>query len=740
MKPRPRNICDYFGLQASFAPHEVDAAQSEPSGNSLPPDDASESTGSHERPLKKIRITAENGRDIAMRGLRGARKEEILTSSTAARHAGRRAKLGLLPSLPLDVLLEIFSHLAPLDILRLSRTTKGLRNLLLHRSSTYVWKAALDSVEGLPACPKELSLPFWTNLVFGHHCQGCLTSNVKKCDFILRVRYCNKCADIWLHPDSDFDENSTLDKVIRECIPFTSRSNRINTTYYHWRDKLKLLEDIGKVLESDDESAIYAFVTAKEAEVDSRLEHARECNKWMDKVIKDRENELNESRNLRADSIRAKLMDLGYQAELEFLDKLKAGDWDIYDRWPSFTRFEEHQLIKVPKPLTEKIWTTIKNDMVKYMAEISELRKENLRCISVRHRRSLFHAAYVNWRALPENLTEYPADAIVPNAADVLEFHQVQTLVNCNHEIELDMDLHVIPLLTQCLATEISNWRARLVCQLWVKIVDTRLWSEAEWDYPLNFQERLAQLEPAVVVFRCKKADSTHFYWEQKRIRTDIVFPAGTVNTEQAILDAMHAEQRAPVMWYPQFLHHQCVSMTRWRYCEKKAKMNECLHMAKEYPYYRYAPWDPTALEFDERASRTTKNILDACGMAWKTTTTKELDDRDPRLVCLKCSFGARCDGERRVRVWSWRDAVQHCLGAHFGDASVLWECLTPEDTTKARLLDEAECKKRRFLTTPRLRVWRCMKCRETNSDLGRMSWTSLRHHFTRNPSVSAFP
>jgi hypothetical protein len=82
----------------------------------------------------------------------------------------RFAVLFLLENHSLNIL-QIFSHLAPLDLLRLARTTKELRKLLLHRSATSVWKAALSNVEGLPACPEDLSLPFWTNLVFDHHCQ-----------------------------------------------------------------------------------------------------------------------------------------------------------------------------------------------------------------------------------------------------------------------------------------------------------------------------------------------------------------------------------------------------------------------------------------------------------------------------------------------------------------------------------------------------------------------------------------
>lgn len=139
----------------------------------------------------KMKITSENGRDLALRQAQVKRvKREntgdlILESGWSVRAS--RAKLRLLISVPLDVLFEvrilfanllspcnacqIFCHLMPLDILRLSRTTKEFRQLLLHRSSTVIWKAALGNIPKLPACPGDVSLPFWTHLVFDSHCQ-----------------------------------------------------------------------------------------------------------------------------------------------------------------------------------------------------------------------------------------------------------------------------------------------------------------------------------------------------------------------------------------------------------------------------------------------------------------------------------------------------------------------------------------------------------------------------------------
>lgn len=69
--------------------------------------------------------------------------------------------------------------------------------------------------------------------------------------------------------------------------------------------------------------------------------------------------------------------------------------------------------------------------------------------------------------------------------------------------------------------------------------------------------------------------------------------------------------------------------------------------------------WDSDKLRFDEKASRVVKQLLQAVGLEL-STTTKEMDRLDHRFVCLKCTFGSRCDGSRVVRIWSWRDAVSN--------------------------------------------------------------------------------
>ena len=58
----------------------------------------------------------------------------------------------------------------PYDILRLSRTTKALRGVLMSRSSRSIWMQAFLGIPGLPPCPSWLTEPQFSQLAFDNYC------------------------------------------------------------------------------------------------------------------------------------------------------------------------------------------------------------------------------------------------------------------------------------------------------------------------------------------------------------------------------------------------------------------------------------------------------------------------------------------------------------------------------------------------------------------------------------------
>lgn len=127
-----------------------------------------------------------------------------------------RKSLSMLPDMPLDVLFEvlcapsngplpdlrriampqILALLSPADLLRVARTTKSFRRLLLSKKTLSIWKQSrkrLDDTEG-SECPSDLSEPQWASLIWGgNECQECGTKPVLKIQFSLRRRVCVRC-------------------------------------------------------------------------------------------------------------------------------------------------------------------------------------------------------------------------------------------------------------------------------------------------------------------------------------------------------------------------------------------------------------------------------------------------------------------------------------------------------------------------------------------------------------------
>ncbi|KAJ7657993.1 hypothetical protein B0H17DRAFT_1097587 [Mycena rosella] len=114
-----------------------------------------------------------------------------------------------------------------------------------------------------------------------------------------------------------------------------------------------------------------------------------------------------------------------------------------------------------------------------------------------------------------------------------------------------------------------------------------------------------------------------------------------------------------PALFYPEFLHHPCATVARREPDDDEdAPFNPLFKASRDFAYCRRKEWSSDSMFFDEKASRAVKRILEACGLDHRTVTTEEMDTLDPRFICLKCSYGAKCDGQRPRQVMPWRNAV----------------------------------------------------------------------------------
>ncbi|KAL1660194.1 hypothetical protein GGF50DRAFT_106661, partial [Schizophyllum commune] len=113
--------------------------------------------------------------------------------------------LAQLFDLPPELINEVLSHLHPLDLLHLCRTTKLLRSMLLNRSAAFLWRRCMANVPyhprnpgvpDVPPKPDDLNEPQWANLLYGK--VGCYRCHSHIANFVswqTNQRLCKKCIN-----------------------------------------------------------------------------------------------------------------------------------------------------------------------------------------------------------------------------------------------------------------------------------------------------------------------------------------------------------------------------------------------------------------------------------------------------------------------------------------------------------------------------------------------------------------
>ncbi|KAI9571239.1 hypothetical protein HD554DRAFT_152106 [Boletus coccyginus] len=221
---------------------------------------------------------------------------------------------------PLDVLIQIFLSLDPLDLLHLARTTKVLRAFLLSRSkSSALWKAAISSVKNFPPCPKDLSAPAYTHLTFVPVCHGCFCP-CETIEWELRMRCCPSCFPKMTLPLSVFRDRDGYPDYL-DSLPRAHKHYELYDDYsLHITARLRVfyhtlsfspLEWL-KVTQSrkrlrDDA----AFLAQQNAYWKSIREHAHLCQEWEYEALKAKAAQLSLVRKQRVQDINGKLEELG---------------------------------------------------------------------------------------------------------------------------------------------------------------------------------------------------------------------------------------------------------------------------------------------------------------------------------------------------------------------------------------------------------------------------------------------
>lgn len=271
-------------------------------------------------------------------------------------------------------------------------------------------------------------------------------------------------------------------------------------------------------------------------------------------------------------------------------------------------------------------WDSMKDTLRDYMEIVRAYIKRKERKDLIWKRREYAALAWFDYR-----MVECDPGTFLPNQIDIWLWSPVKDIIEQPSEIEVTKDsfehaFRGLPAFT-------NAWQTDKLEQL-VRVANNNL----KW---LSFPEA-NDLERATCVFSCS-------------------------NDFQHNLMGCYQEDESCIMWFPEFIYHRCNSLSRRRWGDKDetiTDLDSCqsLSAESEASGFRRRQWSTRWLFFDDKASRTVKNILTACRMPL-STRVQHLDREDPRLVCLKCSFGAKCDGERVFSVMTWRTAVRRLSG-----------------------------------------------------------------------------
>ncbi|KAJ3825576.1 hypothetical protein F5880DRAFT_1700706 [Lentinula raphanica] len=286
-----------------------------------------------------------------------------------------RGKLGLLDKLaknimPVELILEIFCYLQPRDLLRLARTSKDLRSVLMSKSSANIWRLAGSNVEGLPPCPVDLSEPQYANLLFEPHCHVCMRSG--RCDNILwnfRMRCCQKCLRTFpTSPIAGLPNNHPLaahqysDIFPRELVKYNSShktehligNKEIVLCYKAEFDALKTQEDRN------------AWIIRKRTERLAINKHNQEYADWHELSLRSRADRFNAIRDDRKAAILSRLEDIGWRDEAVILMQNFSHGFD--------DPFSNLKSVRQPRKLTNRDWLTIKDEIVQFLSDIKRRR------------------------------------------------------------------------------------------------------------------------------------------------------------------------------------------------------------------------------------------------------------------------------------------------------------------------------------------------------------------------------
>ncbi|TFK30166.1 hypothetical protein FA15DRAFT_201250 [Coprinopsis marcescibilis] len=272
-----------------------------------------------------IEITSpDSGKSAKKRKTSGNAKDDgVKPAWSRLRKAKRPGYLARLTDTPLDILLEIFSKLQPGDLLNLARSSKALRRIVLNRTlAGGVWRSAFVNVSDprapMPPCPEDLSLVRYANLVYDRYCFECGSTEKLEVCWPEYTRLCPECFNNNFI-EVKFQQDNTVDQDLSRLVyhRFRSVGGKLRGPLCFKRAHESLQQRL-TLLEPDRE-AYNAYVKDETRRALVRSNLSNEIRSWGGRTRKLKKADGVEKRRAVQDAYKTKLVELGYQREVDRL-------------------------------------------------------------------------------------------------------------------------------------------------------------------------------------------------------------------------------------------------------------------------------------------------------------------------------------------------------------------------------------------------------------------------------------
>ncbi|KAI0831736.1 hypothetical protein BC628DRAFT_1415246 [Trametes gibbosa] len=283
-------------------------------------------------------------------------------------------KLTEILNVPMDVFFEITSHLKPIDLLQLARTSKELRAMLLSRTSRHIWVAARRNiVPRMPDCPDYMSEAQYAHLVFERICDACGVNKSVNVDYAIPARLCGACWKENVRNGGKLERELRIAPNMRENIynllpvahmaaysyyqdPATALAQTSRNTYYE-PEYTAVAKRYAALSKSKKKGALERFVDERKADAVKRWNFNLAVAQWERGLHDEAQRAVEEVRKDRVAAVEEKLRELGY-ARSDF----PPNDAQIL------------QMMDQPRKLTPRIWNNIRPRIIAILEEERERR------------------------------------------------------------------------------------------------------------------------------------------------------------------------------------------------------------------------------------------------------------------------------------------------------------------------------------------------------------------------------